>query len=97
MPPILCGPSASLATNMLGAVLATLFCFLPLGVVAIIFAAQVDNKWNAGDRAGAVHASKMARLFANLALGVAVLLVGGLIAVASLGKSAKSRTYRSDA
>jgi hypothetical protein len=79
------------SSNLVGAVLATLCCFLPLGVVACIYAAQVDSKWNAGDRLGAVRASKMARLFANLSLGVAVLFVGGILAISALGASAEKK------
>jgi hypothetical protein len=36
------------------AILSTLFCCLPLGVASIVFAAQVDGKYNSGDYAGAV-------------------------------------------
>jgi len=31
----------------------TIFCCLPLGVVAIIKSAEVNSKWNSGDAAGA--------------------------------------------
>jgi hypothetical protein len=84
-------------TNMVSAVLATLFCFFPLGVVACIFASQVDSKWNAGDRAGAIAASKQARLFANLALGAMLLIVAGIIAIAALGSNASSKYSGSSA
>ena len=36
------------------AILTTLFCCLPLGIVSIVFAAQVDGKLASGDYAGAV-------------------------------------------
>jgi Interferon-induced transmembrane protein len=85
------------SSNMVGAVLATLFCFFPLGIVACIYASQVDGKWHAGDRIGAVTASKQARLFSNLALGVAVLLFGSIIAVAALGASANKSSSRTSA
>jgi len=51
----------------------TLLCCLPLGVVSIIFAAQVDGKVSSGDIAGAQDASKKADMFANIAL------IGGLV------------------
>ena len=35
------------------AILSTLFCCLPLGIASIVFAAQVDGKYNSGDYAGA--------------------------------------------
>jgi phage FluMu protein Com len=43
------------------AILCTLFCCLPFGVVAIVFAAQVNGKLAAGDYQGAVEASRTAR------------------------------------
>jgi hypothetical protein len=43
---------------------------LPLGIVAVIFAAQVNGKVAAGDTAGAVDASKKAKLFSYIAIGL---------------------------
>ena len=45
------------------AILCTLFCCLPFGVVAIVFAAQVDGKLSAGDYAGAASYSDSARMW----------------------------------
>ena len=45
-------------------ILTTIFCCLPLGVVSIVFAAQVNAKWAAGDVAGARDSSAKARLWA---------------------------------
>jgi hypothetical protein len=39
--------------KLVWSILATLFCCLPFGVVAIIKSAEVNSKWNAGDVAGA--------------------------------------------
>ena len=47
--------------------------------MAIIFAAQVNGKVAAGDIQGAMDASKKAKLFSFLAIGIG--LVGGLIYV----------------
>jgi hypothetical protein len=46
------------------AILSTVLCCLPLGVVSIVFAAQVNSKWQAGDVAGAVDSSAKAKKFA---------------------------------
>jgi len=46
--------------NLVWAILATLFCCLPLGIPAIVYASQVDGKAAAGDVAGAESASKAA-------------------------------------
>jgi len=65
------------------AILSTLFCCLPLGIVSIVFAAQVNSKHAAGDVAGALEASKKAKSFAfwSAGIGVAVLVVYIIFAV----------------
>jgi len=49
-------------------------CCLPLGIVGIIFAAQVNGKVAAGDIAGALNASKKAKMFSYIAIGLGVAL-----------------------
>lgn len=56
--------------NYLVLAIISLFCCLPLGIVAVIFAAQVNNKVAAGDTAGALDASKKAKLFSYIAIGL---------------------------
>jgi len=48
---------------LIPSILFTIFCCLPLGIPAIIFAAQVNSKLAAGDYDGAVSASRKAKLF----------------------------------
>jgi len=43
------------------AILVTLCCCLPVGIVSIIYATQVNTKRDAGDVAGALEASENAR------------------------------------
>jgi hypothetical protein len=66
------------------AILSTIFCCLPLGVVSIVFAAQVNGKWAAGDAAGAQASSRKAKQFAiwSAAVSLILLVVYILIAVA---------------
>lgn len=65
-------------------ILVTLCCCLPLGVVAIIFAAQVNSKFAAGDLAGAMESSRKAKMFCWIAFGLGIaaqliwLLTGGM-------------------
>jgi predicted secreted protein len=59
------------------AILSTLFCCLPLGVASIVYAAQVNSKWQAGDTAGAADASAKARKFATWSAIAGV--VGGIV------------------
>ncbi len=68
------------------AILSTLFCCVPLGIVAIVFAAQVDSKYATGDYAGALIASGRARLWSILSVGSLFLLVAlYLAAIAFFG------------
>ncbi len=55
------------------AIVTTVFCCLPLGIPAIVFAAQINAKVAAGDRAGAWDAARKARMFAWIALGCGLL------------------------
>jgi hypothetical protein len=65
------------ANNLVGAILVTLFCCLPFGIPAIIFASQVDGKYNAGDQAGAEESAAKAKKWMWIAFAVG--LVGGVI------------------
>ncbi len=66
------------------AILATILCCLPLGIVSIIFAAQVDSKYQAGDYAGAAESSRKAKVFAWWALGVGLFFMVVWVAVQGL-------------
>lgn len=93
LPPPVNAPTTPKPSNYLVmAILVTLLCCLPAGVVAIIYAAQVDGKWNAGDYAGAEASSKNAKLWSLVSLGVGLvgilayvgfMLVAGVAAGAS--------------
>lgn len=65
------------------AILVTLFCFLPTGIVAIVFASQVNTKLAAGDVAGAVEASNKAKTWTIVSAVVGVVLVVIVIAASS--------------
>lgn len=51
-------------------ILATLFCCLPFGIVAIVFAAQVNAKIQAGDMQGAILSSNKAKMWTWLSFGI---------------------------
>lgn len=84
-------PIAKPDSNLVGAILVTLFCCLPFGVVSIVYAAQVDSKWNAGDWNGARRAAQLAKSWGLAALitGVVVGLLWGLAAVSSSSSSGR--------
>ena len=46
------------------AILSTVFCCLPFGIVSIVNAANVESKFNRGDYDGALDASKKAKKWA---------------------------------
>jgi hypothetical protein len=75
------------------AILTTIFCCLPLGVVSIIFATQVNSKYQAGDIAGAEEASKKAKMFAMIAarIGAVVIVLAIIINVLGLAMSGSLR------
>ena len=75
-------PAGSPPPNYLvWAILSTIFCCLPLGIASIVFAAQVNGKYAAGDVAGAQESSRKAKQFAIWSAVVGV-IVGALYAVA---------------
>lgn len=72
-PPL--GATANIPNYLIPAILATVFCCLPVGVVSIIFAAQVSGKIAAGDMAGAMDASRKAKMFMFIAVGLGLLVL----------------------
>src|SRR5688572_19381590 len=60
--------------NYLIPAILSLFCCWPLSIVAIIFAAQVNGKVASGDIQGAMDASKKAKLFSFIAIGIGLAL-----------------------
>jgi len=68
---------AKVSNYLVPAILCTIFCCLPFGIPAIIFAAQVNTKLAAGDVEGATEASKKAKIWCFVAFGLG--LVGGIM------------------
>jgi uncharacterized membrane protein YvbJ len=51
-------------TYLWQAIVVTILCCLPLGIPAIVFASQVENRWRNGDFEGARRSSRSAKNFA---------------------------------
>lgn len=77
-PPPPSGTPANVPNYLVPAIISAVCCF-PLGIISIIFAAQVNGKVAAGDIAGAMDASKKAKLFSYIFLGLALLGWGGYL------------------
>ena len=91
------GPKGPFSENWLvEAILVTLLCCLPFGVVGIIFAAQVNSKQQAGDMEGAEksrrEAAKWTKIgfWVGLAWVILVFLFYFVIGFAALGFGAAS-------
>lgn len=79
-------PARMVPTYLVQAVLVTLFCFMPLGLVAIVHAARVQAHLEHGDYARARQSSRQARSWCWWSLGVAVgaMVLFGLFVMASI-------------
>ena len=69
------------------AILVTIFCYLPFGIVSIVYAAQVYGKLQAEDIVGARQASTNARSWGwvSLGVGLAGVALNGLYIIAGVG------------
>lgn len=60
-------------SHLIKAILSTCLCFVPLGIVAIVFASQVNVRLEYGDQARAIKASKQASFYGNLSIWLGIL------------------------
>ena len=69
--------------NYLVWAIVSLLCCWPLGIPAIVFAAQVNTKWSQGDVVGATESARKARQFALWATiaGVVILVIDVVVFV----------------
>ena len=67
-------PREPVPNYLIPAVIVTLACCLPIGVVAVIYAAQVNNKLAMGDVAGAKAASSKAKMWSWIGFAVALII-----------------------
>ena len=70
--------------HLVWAILATIFCCLPFGIVSIVYAAQVNGFVAEGKFDSARQASENAKMWAWIAFGVGLVSFGGF-GVFSLG------------
>ena len=68
-PPPATDATTSVSNYLIPAII-SLICCMPLGIVAVIFAAQVNGKVQAGDIAGATDSAKKAKMFSFIGIGL---------------------------
>jgi hypothetical protein len=69
-------PAAEIPNYLVHAIVVTLCCCLPLGVVGLIYASQVNTKLAMGDVAGAQRASKRAKTWTLVAFILGIVSAG---------------------
>lgn len=67
-------PQKTVPNYLVPAILVTIFCCIPLGVPAIVYASQVNNKLTQGDIQGAQIASNNAKMWMIIAIVVGIII-----------------------
>lgn len=81
---------ADVPNYLVQAILTTVFCCLPFGIVSIVYAAQVNGKVAAGDHAGALESSGKAKMWAWISFGSGLVVIVGYLIVVVVGVIAQS-------
>jgi hypothetical protein len=63
-------PGVDIPSYLVPAILTTICCCMPFGIVAIVYAAQVSGKLSGGDYEGARQSSNSAKMWCWIAFGV---------------------------
>lgn len=83
-------PMGQINNYMTMAILTTIFCCLPFGIVSIVNAAQVNKKLAMGDYNGALSSSKSAKTWAIVSLIAGIVVIGIWLLVVVVGASSGS-------
>ena len=89
-------PGTKIPNYLVQAILVTLCCCLPLGIPAIVYAAQVNSKQAVGDIAGAEDSSSKAKMWCWIAFGLGLvsnLIVGAIQIIALAAGSSGGRHF----
>jgi hypothetical protein len=73
--PAMAQPRPQISNYLVPAILTTIFCCLPFGIAAIVFAAQVNTKIAAGDIAGAQESARKAKMWCWLSFGCGLVVM----------------------
>ena len=83
-------PPMKMKNYLVESIVVTICCCLPFGIAAIVFAAQVNGKLQAGDIAGAQDAANKAKMFCWIGFGIGLLVNLIVIIVQALAVMASS-------
>ncbi|MEA2162833.1 MAG: hypothetical protein QOK37_960 [Thermoanaerobaculia bacterium] len=93
-----CGAAATafaappqISNYLVQSILVTLCCCVPAGIVAIVYAAQVNTKLAAGDIIGAQASARLAKIWSWVGFGAGILV--GLIYAIAGGLSTLSNAH----
>lgn len=67
-------PTIKPDSNLVWAILSTLFCCLPFGIASIVYAAKVESLWSIGKYQEAYDASESAKKWALASLVAGVII-----------------------
>lgn len=84
-PGIVMPPATTIQNYLVFAILTTVLCCLPAGIPAIVYAAQVNGKLQAGDFAGAKAASDNAKMWCWISFGLGLGIVAIYAVLAMVG------------
>jgi len=87
-------PAQKIPNYLVQSILVTLFCCLPGGIAAIVYAAQVNGKIQAGDIQGALDSSQKAKMWSWISFGVGLLGIIVYIVLIAIGAIASSHQAR---
>ncbi len=77
--------STHVPNYLVQAILVTLFCCVPFGIVAIVYAAQVNGKVAMSDMEGAWRTSRSAKNWAWISFGVGLVITVGWVILIFVG------------
>ena len=96
IPPPVGGSREYIPNHLVWSILSTLFCCLPLGIVSIVYASQVDGKRAAGDIAGArENPEMMQRAFDEIDAALADGQIVGIFPEGALSRDGEIAPFKS--
>lgn len=78
-------PESYLVYSIVSTIFTSLCCWIPIGVVPLIYSVQSDSKFKAGDIAGSLSSAKKAMIWNWVSLGIFLLYYGSYIAIIAIG------------